>query len=57
MEGSDSDASAENSLGFNIIPRAAVPIPEAIRPKKWRRVSNKSCSCNGSIDFTVIVPI
>src|SRR5688572_11437603 len=28
-------------LGFSNDPSAAVPIPAAMRPKKWRRVMNK----------------
>src|SRR5262245_45160665 len=44
-----SPAIAANRLGFNSDPSAAVPIPVAMRPKKWRRVSNRLCSRKGFI--------
>src|SRR5262245_50961940 len=44
-----SPAIAAKRLGFNSDPSAAVPIPVAMRPKKWRRVSNRLCSRKGFI--------
>src|ERR1041385_3391365 len=45
-----SSASALKRAGFKSEPRAAAPMPVAMRPKKCRRVSNSFCSWSGSIE-------
>src|SRR5437016_1034397 len=42
-------ASAANSRSLSREARATVPIPVAVRPKKWRRVSRRSRSRSGFI--------